>query len=150
MENGVFENEICNRNGCDGVIEAYEKEGCCSCHISAPCGYCTTQTEYCPKCGWSAEEEQHTCMGECYSHNNTDKNSRIHKTSEQLYNELSNEKFGYIRVATGSHSIIHLRGKHNGLSKMEIFKRVGCADKYSMARMKMYDKEEFELTYFND
>ena len=150
MNKGIFEGEMCNRDGCTGVIEAYDKDGCCSCHTCAPCSYCTTQTEYCPKCGWSAEEEQHTYIEEYYSHNSTDEKPRARKTGEQLYNELPDGEFGYIRVASGSHTIIHLRGKHNGLSREDIFRRVGCADRKSMARMKMYDDKEFELTYFND
>ena len=47
-------------------------------------------------------------------------------------------------------TVTHIKGKHNGLSREEIFRRVGCADRKSMARMKMYDDKEFELTYFND
>lgn len=149
MNKGIFEGELCNRDGCTGIIEAYDKEGCCSCHISAPCSYCTTQTEYCPKCGWTAEDEQHSYIEDHYS-DTTNEKPRVYKTSEQLYSELPNGQFGYIRIASGSHTITHIRGKYNGLSRKEIFRRFGCADRKSMARMKMYDEEEFELTYFND
>lgn len=55
MEEGVFEGELCNREGCQGIIETTEKDGCCSCHINPPCGYCTTQNEFCEECGWEAE-----------------------------------------------------------------------------------------------
>lgn len=55
---GNCKGEICNRNGCAGIIDEYEKEGCCSCHINPPCGYCTTDSSYCPVCGWSAQDEQ--------------------------------------------------------------------------------------------
>jgi hypothetical protein len=55
---GYVKGETCNRESCLGVIDATEKEGSCSCHISPPCGYCTEQTEYCPACEWSASEEE--------------------------------------------------------------------------------------------
>lgn len=55
---GVCEGEYCLRDGCKGVIEASPKDGGCSCHLSAPCDYCTKQTEYCPICNWSAEKQQ--------------------------------------------------------------------------------------------
>ena len=55
-EEGYFEGELCNRDGCFGIIETIEKEGGCYCHTgNPPCGYCTQQNEYCEKCGWEAE-----------------------------------------------------------------------------------------------
>lgn len=150
MSKGVFKGELCNRDGCTGVIEAYDKEGCCSCHISAPCSYCTTQTEYCPKCGWSAEEEWHTYMEECYNHNSIYKKPRTRKTDEELYNELPDGEFGYIHVESGGHTITRLKGKHNGMSRDAIFEKLGIASRPCMPMMKMYDDKEFELTYFND
>lgn len=57
MEEGIFKGDICNRNGCRGIIDEHEKDGCCSCHINPPCGYCTTDTSFCPDCGWNAKEE---------------------------------------------------------------------------------------------
>jgi hypothetical protein len=55
---GILKGETCNRNGCDGIINEHPKEGGCSCHINPPCSYCTTSTEYCPKCGWDGKDEQ--------------------------------------------------------------------------------------------
>lgn len=54
---GIFEGDICGRNGCNGVIALLETDGCCSCHINPPCGYCTTPREYCPECDWEASGE---------------------------------------------------------------------------------------------
>ena len=53
---GDEEGQTCGRNGCNGVIAEHPVENC-SCHISAPCGACTTPREYCPICAWSADEE---------------------------------------------------------------------------------------------
>ena len=54
---GVVKGEICNRNGCAGIIDEHEKDGSCACHIHPPCSYCTTDTAYCPTCDWSCEDE---------------------------------------------------------------------------------------------
>jgi hypothetical protein len=56
-EVGVVKGEVCNRNGCGGIIDEHEKEGSCSCHINPPCGYCTTDSAYCPVCDWEAGDE---------------------------------------------------------------------------------------------
>ena len=53
---GFFEGEICNRNGCDGIIEEHPVENC-SCHIVSPCSACVLDRNYCPKCEWEAEDE---------------------------------------------------------------------------------------------
>jgi len=49
--------ETCKRDGCVGVIDEYEKEGCCSCHINPPCGYCVEDNLYCPVCEWYSKDE---------------------------------------------------------------------------------------------
>jgi hypothetical protein len=53
---GYFKGDICNRDGCNGVIEE-EKKGTCTCHINPPCSACTEARAFCPECGWSADEE---------------------------------------------------------------------------------------------
>lgn len=55
-EVGIWEGDNCNREGCQGTIQIREPENC-SCHISSPCGSCTTPREYCDECGWEASEE---------------------------------------------------------------------------------------------
>ena len=55
---GIEKGDVCNRNGCEGIIAEHDKEGSCSCHIHPPCGYCTTETAYCPVCNWDAKEQQ--------------------------------------------------------------------------------------------
>jgi hypothetical protein len=58
MDNlGYTEGEICNRNGCQGIIEEEEKRGC-SCHINPPCPACTESRAYCPECEWNEREEE--------------------------------------------------------------------------------------------
>ncbi len=54
---GTIEGEVCNRNGCKGIIELMGTESSCSCHINPPCSHCTDAREYCPECDWSAKDE---------------------------------------------------------------------------------------------
>lgn len=55
-ETGQLEGDVCRRNGCEGIIEELPVENC-SCHICPPCGSCTAAREYCPDCGWTAEDD---------------------------------------------------------------------------------------------
>lgn len=65
-ETGYLVGETCNRNGCAGVIDERAK-GDCSCHISPPCGSCTTPREFCPVCDWDAEIEDRAHWNEMLS-----------------------------------------------------------------------------------
>jgi hypothetical protein len=56
MNIGTKENEVCNRDGCLGVI-TYEEPENCYCHISAPCSVCENLKLVCPKCGMSEYED---------------------------------------------------------------------------------------------
>ncbi len=58
MEEGYEKGDLCNRNGCKGIIEEKDIDGCCSCHIAPPCGYCETNKGFCDICGWDGQEEQ--------------------------------------------------------------------------------------------
>ena len=59
MEHGVETGEICNRDGCKGIIDEHESDGGCSCHCgNPPCAHCVDDRHYCPECDWSGLEEQ--------------------------------------------------------------------------------------------
>lgn len=151
MEYGVLEGEICGRDGCNGIIKELPKDGCCSCHISPPCSYCETQTEFCPACGWSAQEDQieyDNMMHEFYL-KNPPKQIK-YKTDKQLYDELEDGKFGYVRVASGGHTICRLKGKHPNMSRSDIYSKIGIQENPNMPRMVNFSCKEFELTYFCD
>ncbi len=55
---GIEKGEVCNRDGCTGIIDEHEKEGGCSCHINPPCWYCVHDATFCPVCGYEGAEEQ--------------------------------------------------------------------------------------------
>lgn len=50
--------EVCNRNGCKGILaDDGELDGLsCNCHISPPCSKCTHDPAYCPECDWEPEQ----------------------------------------------------------------------------------------------
>jgi len=54
---GYFEGDICNREGCDGIIDSHPAENC-HCHLVAPCSSCTSLRNFCPKCGWEEKYEE--------------------------------------------------------------------------------------------
>lgn len=56
VETGYDEGSVCNRRGCQGVIEIHPSENC-SCHIAPPCGSCTAPRNFCPKCGWEEADD---------------------------------------------------------------------------------------------
>lgn len=54
---GTEEGERCGRDGCNGVIKiGHPRDGGCSCHISPPCGWCTSSFYECPSCDWDDRE----------------------------------------------------------------------------------------------
>jgi len=53
---GFEEGDVCGRDGCEGVIKLQPSEDC-SCHLSAPCHFCTSRQYHCPECDWLAEDE---------------------------------------------------------------------------------------------
>lgn len=54
---GYLKGDKCNRNECKGNIDEHDKDGSCRCHINPPCSYCTTDTAYCPECGWQPADD---------------------------------------------------------------------------------------------
>lgn len=53
---GYEEGDTCGRDGCDGVI-AERPPVNCYCHLSAPCGECTSDRIYCPECSWTSVDD---------------------------------------------------------------------------------------------
>ena len=81
-EIGYSKGEICNRDGCNGIIDEHQKEGCCSCHINPPCSYCVEPNAYCETCGWDAKEEQEEYDKE---------QIELHKNIEPYYIQMQNK-----------------------------------------------------------
>lgn len=56
MDINYGEGEVCGRDGCTGHIKRHEVENC-SCHISPPCGACTSPLNFCPECDWEEADD---------------------------------------------------------------------------------------------
>ncbi len=56
---GEEKGDICNRDGCKGILEddGSMDDRSCSCHINAPCSKCETDTIRCSECDWNYQEE---------------------------------------------------------------------------------------------
>ena len=65
MELGYYEGDICNREGCEGLIELEKVENC-SCHISPPCWAHENASLCCPDCGWRAADDP-LCVREIHT-----------------------------------------------------------------------------------
>ncbi|MCM1170203.1 MAG: hypothetical protein NC324_09750 [Bacteroides sp.] len=139
---GMSEGEICGRDGCKGIIAKRKIEGSCSCHINPPCAYCTTPKEYCPECGWDASEEID------YS-DHVEVTPFVYRTPKECFERLKDGEFGYVVWNTFPGGMI-VKGKHPNMGMQEILKRLGCADKYSMAQFKEFTDKEFKVSYYTD
>lgn len=54
IRNGEEIGELCNRDGCNGVLIEGQKQGDgCYCHKVAPCSYCLQYPIECPECGFN-------------------------------------------------------------------------------------------------
>lgn len=146
-QKGLYKGEVCNRDGCKGIIDEKIVEGCCSCHIKPPCSYCTTPKEFCPECGWDAEAEQ----GLYFDSNviNGDEVGRRYKSSQELFNEIPDGQFGWV-IWSSNMSFMIIKGKHLNMTRKEICEKVGCADIQCMANFKYWTNTEFMLSYFTD
>lgn len=145
-EFGTLKGDVCGRSGCIGVIDEHPKEGSCTCHLNPPCSYCTTPNQYCPECGWEAEDD----MIEYISLRPKYKVPEfIYKSPQERYNELPDGVFRYVYTQIEK-TFVEVKGKHPNMSRNEICQRLGCADKESMAKFKHYDENTFVVSYFID
>ena len=56
IELGYVEGDVCNRNGCHGIVAEHPVENC-SCHIDPPCSECTSDRSYCSECDWEGKDD---------------------------------------------------------------------------------------------
>lgn len=58
MNIGKEQGDMCNRDGCDGQMQEHDRDGCCSCHISPPCGWCVHGPEIrCNECDSCVDDD---------------------------------------------------------------------------------------------
>lgn len=61
---GYEAGDICNREGCKGIVQEEDREPCYCRHTYPPCSACTEQRAYCEECGWNAKEEERRLYNE--------------------------------------------------------------------------------------
>lgn len=152
MEEGIFKGDVCNRNGCHGIIDKHKKDGCCSCHINPPCGYCTTDTSFCPKCGWSAQEEMEQIDMTPY---NSDWYDDIMKAQEakrmdilaKMRHEKPIDKIEWLSESHTHFSMIKKGVYPNGMTRADVRKEV---DGTFGGRFRVFDKNVFEFIAYTD
>jgi hypothetical protein len=68
MKIGTITGEICNREGCKGIMHDTMEDASCSCHIHPPCSKCVNPDTYCSSCGetYSPSEEKSIRIGAPY------------------------------------------------------------------------------------
>lgn len=54
---GYEAGDVCNRDGCQGIIDEHEADGSCTCFIHPPCSYCVKSRAFCDDCGWEGSDE---------------------------------------------------------------------------------------------
>lgn len=116
MDFGYEKGEKCNRDGCKGIIEEYESENQCCCHINPPCSYCTDSREYCPICGWDGRTEQ--------IEDNKKRNSTFQKTYDvfksRTMEDLDRTKIDYISESHTHFSMIKKGVFPKGTTRSEV------------------------------
>jgi hypothetical protein len=139
MEFGYEKGETCNRNGCNGILTEHDTENHCSCHISAPCSYCTDSRVYCPECGWDGREEQIEADKKA---SQTAKKYDVWKP--RTINDLDKNKIDYI---CSSHT-------HFSMIKEGVFPKRTTMDEVREivkgtfgGRFEMFDKENCKFKY---
>lgn len=55
---GMEEGDVCNREGCLGLLRVAYPEMSCRCHISPPCARCVGSFVECPVCGATNKDEE--------------------------------------------------------------------------------------------
>lgn len=142
-EFGLVDGEICNRDGCKGIMQEVDSDSCCSCHIVAPCGHCENKEFECPKCGHIIEPPSF----DNWKPTNY-KQMEPRKTSEQLYNDLPDNEFGYIPIP-GKYYWMEAKGKYpEDMTAAEILSKFNTCFGYKWIEVPR--NGTFHLKYYTD
>ncbi len=149
-EYGYILGDVCNREGCIGIIKEHNKEGCCSCHINPPCSYCTEPVAYCEVCCWDEAEENREIYNRVASKlSDTITPEYTYKTPIQILEEKPNNLFCAV-IFKAWHSGCEVWGKHPNMTKDEICMELGIREVTNMPRFKFYDEKMYKVSYFTD
>jgi len=116
MDHGLIEGDICNRNGCKGIMGEIEDDTCCSCHINPPCSHCVDMCYRCSECEFETETPE---CAPALTSKKANPCTRS-KTHQEAFDELSETEFGYVTIA-GKYYWMEYRGKYpEGMSPRQI------------------------------
>ena len=125
------------------VWQSHHTDGCCSCHITPPCSYCTDQDLACQKCGEIAAEYEPPSIVASIA-----KISAVtYKSGEERFKELPDGVFGFVSYPNNGWGMA-IKGKLHpeGMNRAEILKACGICE-HGMPRFKHWDRTSFHLTY---
>lgn len=83
---GTLEGEICNRFGCEGIIQENSSGESCYCHINPPCSSCCNVDQFCEECGWSNLEEHNNYLQEIQKRTREQEKNEAYKI-QRVYDE---------------------------------------------------------------
>lgn len=97
---GYEEGDICNRDGCQGIIEQESADRSCYCHISPPCSVCVDDRHFCPECGWRGVDDRQSAINE-----SSYESIFVWKSKRQLLEEMDHSKIAWISEAHSNSSM---------------------------------------------
>jgi hypothetical protein len=115
---GTIRGDVCNRNGCTGIIDEQETDGCCSCHINPPCSFCVDDRHYCPVCGWEAIEEQRAY------NDKVSKETKPFEYKRRTIEDLDKTKIDWIYKPHTHFTMLKEGVYPKGATKEDVFKEV--------------------------
>ena len=126
---GNEKGEVCNRNGCVGIIAEHPTETSCSCHINPPCSHCVDAREFCDTCGWDAQEEQIDKQQDRQANaspNDWGENYRIrqNRIHDMRSGKLPVEKIEYYTNSHTHFSMEHIGAFPKGTTRAEVEQKV--------------------------
>jgi hypothetical protein len=145
-EHGYNKGEICNREGCRGIIDEHDKDGC-SCHSAPPCSSCTRTYEYCPECDWDHQEE---IEAEYAKRTIISDGITYILPKRKTIDDLDKSKIDWFHSG-GWHSGTEITGVYpEGTTREDILRALRIAENPNMPRFKRFSDGIFTLTYFTD
>lgn len=155
---GFCKDEICNRNGCEGIIREKESDYGCSCHINPPCDYCTEPRNYCSECDWDEKEEndkyretQTKYWNDYHKRPDVIEAKRVAEEQEKVFIDMYNGRIPVDQYRSRHKGHTHfsqiIYGVHTDMSRSEIEEKV----KGSFGgRFSRYNNYSFEYIAYTD
>lgn len=141
---GLVESDVCNRDGCKGVMQEQDTDTCCSCHISPPCSHCTDAIFECVECGEETENPNYTSGWEGVE----TLAPVVYKSTQERFDELEDGKFDYVTIA-GQYYWMEYWGKTpEGMTADELIKNFNVC--FGFQWIKRLKDQVFHIKVYTD